>query len=143
MNTQESTAGIIWKMNYFTLLAILFFSLVTIQTYAQKASKKSHYRVKLADCDSPRVPLKTILANPKFTTNYPGCEIVSYSISFAPDGGNYFGPFGVKGSDIPENNVNFLREFTTTKVKIFIDEVHLKCNGKDSLISPYYFISIP
>ncbi len=143
MHTQESNTRNISKMAICALLTIVFFSLANGAIYAQKTQNKYPYKVKLAGSDSVKVPLKTILANPKITTTHPGCEIASYVISFMPEGGEYFGPFSVKGSAIPENNVNFLREFTNMTVKIFIDEIHLNCNGKDSLVQPAFFKSIP
>jgi len=143
MFTQESITRKISKMAFCILLSIAFFSLANGYIYAQKTQKQFPYKVKLADYDSAKVPLKIILANPKLTTTYPDCDIASYSISFEPDGGEYFGPFKVKGSAIPENQVNYLREFTNMNVRIFIDELHLNFNGKDSLVNPWMFKSIP
>jgi len=143
MYTQESNTRKISKIAFCALLTIVFFSLANGDLYAQKTKIKFPYKVKLADYDSAKVPLKIILATPRLTTTYPDCEIASYSISFEPDSGEYFGPFIVKGPAIPENQVNYLREFTNRSVRIFIDELHLNYKGKDSLINPYLFKSIP
>jgi len=143
MYTQESNTRIKKNLVVYTLMALMFFCLLSLNTYAQNKTKISPYKIKLAGCDSSRISLKTILENPLVTATYPGCKVDRYYISYVPDGGDFVGPIFAKGSALPENTVNYLKEFTNMTVKIFIDSVHLNCNGKDTLANPYYFRCIP
>ena len=139
----ESSIHLINKMFLCGLLTIISVGLSADITYAQNKPRKNQYTVKLANSDSQKIALKTILKNPNLTTTYPGCEISNFTLGFLPDGGEFKGPYKISGSKIPENNLNYLKVFTNMKVRIFIDEIHLKCNGKDSLVPGHIYTSIP
>jgi len=62
-----------------------------------------------------------------------GCEVTSFIISFIPKDGNFYGPFRTEGNTIKENQYNFLKEFKDVKVKIFIENIRMKCIGKDTV----------
>lgn len=131
------------KIPVFGLFLMICIVLSYGESLAQKATKKIQYPVRLANIDPPNIPLKTIIKNPNLITADPACKVIRYTIGFYPDGGNYMGPFEVTGSKLIENNINYLKEFTNMKVRIFIESIHINCNGKDSITIPLIYQSIP
>ncbi|MCF8449355.1 MAG: hypothetical protein K9G49_05725 [Taibaiella sp.] len=115
----------------------------SVSGYSQKNTKKATPNVLLAGVDATEIPLKTIIANPQLITNMPGCKVTSFFISFKPKDGDYFGPFETKGDMIKENQINYLKEFTNTKVRIFLETIHVNCNGTDIIDRPVIVSSIP
>ena len=104
--------------------------------FAQKPTGKKPPKVTLAGIDSSSAPLSKVLANPVLTTNEPGCEVTKFSMMILPEGGNIQGPFFRTGAKIGPNQLSMLSEFTNMKVRVFIDEVHVKCKGQDTIIAP-------
>ncbi len=126
---------------------LAFVSLIIVcgpyATHAQKEPVKKKPDVLLANLDANSMPLKTILANPVLVATKPGCKVTSFTVSFLPKGGEYFGPFKTEGNTIKENQVNYLKEFTTMNVRIFVEEIHVNCGGRDSVVAPVIVLSVP
>lgn len=127
----------------FALLFLVGVLGLSVSGFSQKDTKKATPNVLLAGVDAIDIPLKTIIANPQLITNMPGCKVTSFLISFLPKDGDYFGPFETKGDMIKENQINYLKEFTNIKVKIFIETIHVNCNGTDVIDRPVIVRSIP
>ena len=112
-----------------TMVCIVCFSNHSI---AQKQAGNNHLKVKLGDIDSSAAPLPKILANPVLTVNEPGCEVTKFTIMILPTGGEIQGPYTKTGSRIGQNQLSMLSEFKNMKVRIFIDDVYVKCTGQDT-----------
>ncbi len=104
--------------------------------FAQTQATNNHLKVRLGDIDSSAAPLQKILANPVLTTNQPGCEVTKFSIMILPAGGEIQGPYTKTGSRIGQNQLSMLSEFKNMKVRIFIDDVYVKCTGQDTTKVP-------
>jgi len=131
------------KMPKFFLLAMLCIILSPKKNYAQSASSNKPSIAWLSNVDSVNIPLKKIIDNPKLITTVPGCEVTGFTISFLPKGGEFRGPYKTTGAALRENDVNFLKEFTATNVRIFIEDIHLNCDGKDRTSQSLIYKTFP
>jgi len=57
-------------------------------------------------------------------------------MAILPAGGELQGPYTRTGSKIGPNQVSMLSEFTKVKLRIFIDDVYVKCKGQDTTKVP-------
>ncbi len=112
---------------------VLFITMLCFMqpTAAQNVPTKPKANVRLANEDRKNIQVKTLLAYPKLVSAKPSCEVTSFSISFLPEGGQLYGPFRTEGAAIDEKQVNYLKEHAAENVKIFIEHIHLSCNGND------------
>ncbi len=113
-------------------LAFVILTMACIMCFPGNSIAQKQIKVKLGNIDSNSVQIKTILANPVLSTNEPGCEVVKFSLMILPAGGEIQGPYTRTGSRIGDNQLSMLKEFTNTKVRVFIDDVYVKCNGRDT-----------
>ena len=77
-----------------------------------------------------------ILANPVLKCGGQDCEVTSFSISFAPAKENISGPYGTMGARIGGAQLQLLQASTSSNIKIFIEQVHVKKGGKDEVATP-------
>ena len=58
-----------------------------------------------------------------------------------PVKGQYYGPLAISGSDaLNEDAKEKINAHGTFPARIFIEDIHLKINGKDSLVAFYTFM---
>ncbi|MFI5196910.1 MAG: hypothetical protein ACHQD8_07450 [Chitinophagales bacterium] len=113
-------------------------------SFAQKPIEKKSSSVTFGGIVGGSLPLQKILDNPIITPKDPNCEVTDFTISFMPDGGEYWGPFKINGSKMTKNQLSYLSEFTKLKVRVFIEDIHLKCkNGDTSIASAVIITSTP
>jgi hypothetical protein len=87
--------------------------------------------VRLANEKGKNIQLKTLLANPKLVSAKASCQVANFSISFLPEGGELYGPFRTEGAMISDKHLNYLKAHAEYNIKIFIEHIHMTCNGKD------------
>jgi hypothetical protein len=116
-----------------TIPALLLSALLctTYTVVAQNKTVKSKPNVRLANESNKNIQVKTLLANPKMVSAKSSCEVTSFTISFLPEGGEIFGPFKTEGASIMEKQIGYIKAHANENVKIFIEDIHMSCNGKD------------
>lgn len=109
----------------------LMLSLAASGSYAQNTPQAPRANVRLANEERKMIQVKTILANPKLVSAKPSCEVTSFVISFQPEGGEKYGPFRTEGATLKPEHCKYLKEKEDANVRIFLEHIHLSCNGQD------------
>jgi hypothetical protein len=65
----------------------------------------------------------------KLVVEQKGCKVKSFSVSLLPNGGDFTGPFKVKGAELPDNIKTLIME---KPGKLFLENIVVSC-GKDSM----------
>ena len=79
-----------------------------------------------------------ILSDPQLVSVHPGAKVTSFAVSFQPKGKDYLGPYTVSGSSRLDHNprimeiLNNLKANDTEVVRMYIEEIHVNYNDKDS-----------
>jgi hypothetical protein len=121
----------ILKSPVLTATILLMSLCCTYQTLAQSGSQSPRANVRLANEERKMIQVKTILANPKLVSAKPSCEVTSFVISFQPEGGEKYGPFRTEGATLKPEHCKYLKEKEDANVRIFLEHIHLSCNGQD------------
>jgi hypothetical protein len=82
-----------------------------------------------------------VMAEPRLICNVPGAKVTEFTISYLPKGKDYQGPYKITGSELSGIAKKLLMEEKESKspnpdTRIFIEEIHVLINGKDSLTAP-------
>ncbi len=129
---------------YGAMALMMFFTLIASGSVIAQSNSKGKSAVAFVNSASDHtVPLGELVKEPTLVSRLPGCEVSRFAVSFLPKEGNLFGPFKIEGASLGENQVNFLKAFTNMKVRIFVEDIHLDCAGKDSIAMAAIFTSIP
>ena len=117
-------------------------------SFAQKQPDKSMPIIQLTNVKTDnnmrlKITKDQVMADPNIRCKLAGCEVKDFTISFAPSGEGIHGPYKTAGSKIKEEQLAFLRESHNPEIKIFIEDVHLKNNGKDITTKPLILICVP
>jgi hypothetical protein len=119
------------KSSMLTATALLLSLCCMQMAKAQSAPKAQRANVRLANEERKMIQVKTILANPKLVSAKPSCEVTSFVISFQPEGGEKYGPFRTEGATLKPEHCKYLKEKEDANVRIFLEHIHLSCNGQD------------
>jgi hypothetical protein len=126
------------------LLALYFLlSLYTI-SYGQSANSATgvyvsygNIRVKAATgSDLITVTRAEVLAHTALTTSSPSIEVIGFTFSIMPNGGDIIGPYSVKGSRLSPEIVSKIQELSAPQSKIIIENIRAKIDGTPRSISP-------
>lgn len=133
-----------WSMS--TSVICLLVTALSVSVYAQTPKAKTSYPLQVSFAESTeyqKIPLADILKTPTLTSLIPGCQVSGFTVSFLPKGGEFLGPFRTNGATLSENNVSYLKEFTNMTVRIFFEDIHASCDGRDSVLSHIIVTSNP
>ncbi len=125
------------------ILLVLLLACTSHGCYAQKKPERKVSVAQLANFADINIPLKTIIDNPVINTTVTGCEVTGYTISFLPKGGEFKGPYKTTGNKISENNLSYLKAFSDGGVRIFVEDIHMKCSGKDTTAATLIYKTAP
>jgi hypothetical protein len=89
--------------------------------------------VTIGTIESPITSREKVLAYPRLLVQDLNCEVTGFSCTIACNGKTY-GPFKVKGAVFNDDIKDKVKELEAPpKVKISIDDIHVKCNGGDEV----------
>jgi|GEM_PF-5677242 len=119
-------------------LSLVFaFVLFSLGAGAQQSSASKGPAVRLGNIEGTKTTIAAILATPQLTCTDNNCQVTEFQISFLPQGGEFWGPYTVKGSNkIPEAQLALLGKWKGTPVRVFIEGVKQSCGGKTLLSNP-------
>ncbi len=125
------------------LIIAVIGTLLTTVHWCHAQSQNKTTTVHFADAVKGEVKHKYIMEHATLKAERQGCTISGFQVSFVPSGGNLFGPFRNKGNKLTENQMNFLREFTEKKVKIYIEDITVSCGSDTTHANHIAITSIP
>ena len=89
--------------------------------------------VTIGTIESAITSREKVLAYPRLLVQDLNCEVTGFSCTIACNGKTY-GPFKVKGPVFNDDIKDRVKELEAPpKVKISIDDIHVKCNGGDEV----------
>jgi hypothetical protein len=83
--------------------------------------------------------LNTIIKEPHIITSRPGCTVSGFQISFLPKGADLFGPFNLTGNTLQARQIEYLKKYSGTSMRIFIEEIKVSCNNKEEPEMPIVY----
>ena len=147
MLTRKSTTASRTKMLVFVPLVLVCILCFSKNIYSQNQKKILAHTLAFGITDTMRsykITYDQALENLKVTCKEADCEVIQFSISFLPDrkNGEYVGPYTIKGSNIIQGTgLETLQKFKEEKepvIKIFIDDIKIKRNGKEESANPLF-----
>jgi len=139
MLTRRSSAASRTKMLVFIPLALVCMICFSKNVFSQKNSGSDPFLLAFGNKNLGinRTTLNDVLANPSIYVNQPGYEILDFSIYLLPAGKDLVGPYKIKGNTVDGTALDKIKELSKTDTgngRIFIDDVHVKHNGKTDAI---------
>ena len=102
--------------------------------------------VRLGNIDTSRnirlITRAEILANPRLICTEPDCTITDFQISIALKNEKkqrdeaFIGPINGKGTELPGQIINLVKKYEDMNVTIYIENIHVKYNGKVVAVNP-------
>lgn len=80
-----------------------------------------------------------IITNPEVTIATTGCQVVGFTFSVAPSGDYIYGPFKTEGNKLRQEQVDWLKTKKGTSMKIFLEDIKLKCGDKTMMETPVVY----
>lgn len=129
-------------------LALVFILFQPVTLFAQRDGSRMQPIVQLGNNNTDnnmrmKVTKEQLFAYPELVCKLKGCEVTSFTISFAPKGEGISGPYKTNGSKIKEEQLQFLRISRNPEIKIFFEDIHVKNSGKDVTTKPLVIICTP
>jgi hypothetical protein len=111
----------------FLLFAFLCLSMA-IGGHCQSAEP----RVWIKNVPSYNTSRDEILANPVLITDSPGCVVSGFTLSLQAKGQDFFGPLYAVGADFTDVQKAQIKKYVYPDVTVYIQDIHLNCNGQDT-----------
>lgn len=124
----------------------LVFTTLSPDCYAQTAKAKVNHSLEVSfatSTDYRNIHLQDILEKPILTSLISGCQVSAFTVSFLPKGGEFFGPYKMQGSLLTGKQLDILKENKNSTVRIFFEDIHASCDGRDSVLSHIIVTSNP
>lgn len=125
---------------------MLFFLVSLFNTsYGQSANSATGVYVSFGNIQANRntgnaaaivVTKAEVLAYTALTTSSPSIEVIGFTFSMQPIGGDIIGPYSVKGARLSPEIVSKIQELSAPQSKIFIENIRAKIDGIPRSISP-------
>lgn len=80
-----------------------------------------------------------IVADPEVTITTAGCAVVGFTFSVLPKGDYIYGPFKTEGNRLRQEQVDALKKMKGATLKIFLEDIKLKCGDKTMLETPVVY----
>ena len=115
------------NLRFLLFITILCYSFPSVaQNYNQVAL------VRLGSIDSSRTTISQILSDPRILSSDRNCQVIEFAMSITVAGGATFGPFITRGAELSDEQKIKIKELSSMKMKITIDNIRLVCNGDQS-----------
>ncbi|MBX2904428.1 MAG: hypothetical protein KF744_00215 [Taibaiella sp.] len=136
-NTSGNTGrcGLIVPALAFLLLALA----LSTPSIAQKADRISPVRFAGIAPGNAFNGVSKIVADPEVTITTAGCSVVGFTFSVLPKGDYIYGPFKTEGHRLRQEQVDELKKMKGTSMKIFLENIKLKCGDKTLLETPVVY----
>ena len=131
---------------FFTSKILVIFALfISFHSYAQNYTSSESYsryepNVKFGVIDAESLTIEQILANPKLTSKDANCEVLGFVLRIGRREYDYYGPYRIKGNEIPEDILDLLDNIDALRGKLYFDDIRVKCNGKEMTLSYDYVL---
>lgn len=80
-----------------------------------------------------------IVANPEVTITTAGCAVTGFTFSVLPKGDYVYGPFKTEGNRLRQEQIDWLKTNKGTSMKIFLEDIRLKCSDKTVMETPVVY----
>ena len=80
-----------------------------------------------------------IVANPEVTITTAGCNVIGFTFSVLPKGDFIYGPFKTEGNRLRQEQVDALKKMKGTTLRIFLEDIKLKCGDKTVMETPVVY----
>ncbi len=76
-----------------------------------------------------------LLADPHLRCKLAGCKVMGFSFSMLPQKGEFMGPYTTAGGDeLNEQAKKKIKALDKFPTRVFLDNIHVSINGKDSVV---------
>ncbi len=120
-------------------LRLIFAALVCMFSFSAMAQDMP--AVRLANLEGPTATVEQILKHPKFNVLDPISVVTEFSISVAIKGGEYVGPFVIKGDKLDENAISLIKKLDKGG-QVMIESIHVQ-SGNNIWTAKPFFLKIP
>jgi hypothetical protein len=106
---------------------------------AQNADRKNPVRFAGIAPGTAFKDVDKIITDPEVTITTAGCAVTGFTFSVAPSGDYIYGPFKTDGNKLRQEQVNWLKTKKGTSMKIFLEDIKLKCGDKTMMETPVVY----
>ena len=140
MLTRRSTVLAKSKMLVFIPLATVCIFCFSKNSFSQKPNQKGLIAFPFGITDTAQLTHATydqMLANPSLVCKQANCKVTEFDISFLPKGKDFLGPYHIKGSSLIDGMalklMKQIKDSGYANTRVFIENIHISCNGQDML----------
>lgn len=125
---------------------LLFFALfISLHSFAQNYVSsepvvQKYPSVKFGYIDAASLTVDQILGNPKLTGKDANCEVIGYTLVISRGNKDFYGPYTINGSALPENIQKLIRNLDVLKGKMYFEQIRVKYNGKEITLPDDYIL---
>ncbi len=112
-------------MKRIKLLIAAMVCLLSLSLSAQVRKVEEVPLARLSNIEGPNVIVQNILANPRFNAMDPVSSVSEFTISFNVKGGEYLGPYTIKGDRLTAHEIGIIRGLPVGS-RIFVEHVQLQ-----------------
>ncbi len=125
----------------FVIVLLLLPTLLTFGEQKNKKPKKEQkkapaYTIRVGSLDNYYTTREKILANPKLVCDQSNCRIISYTMSWDAPGHDFFGPVFCGNPDFSTDQQAKIREWDYKGSTLYIQDIHINCDGQDITMDP-------
>jgi hypothetical protein len=93
--------------------------------------------LRIGDLATGQVTYNQILKYPKVVYSQQGCAVANYDVTISDRGRETYGPYRVKGAELPPYVRATLQQLKGYGSTITVDSILVKCNGKITLLDDW------
>lgn len=106
---------------------------------AQNADRKNPVRFAGIAPGTAISSVNKIIAMPEVIVVTEGCAVTGFTFSVLPKGDFIYGPFKTVGNRLRQEQIDWLKTKKGTSMKIFLEDIKLKCGDKTMMETPVVY----